>query len=635
MSRVAVHAVVVIVLMLLASSVFAQNVSVTVNTIPSGGWCNFYSPPGNYAASTPPITFPSGGSTVAGSIETSCYSSGGVLQSDDVISFNESAATITVNSLPPPSGGWANFYVNGTYEASTPPVIVSGSQPLEVKYINSSNQVVVDETYTWDSTVIMSSPAKAATVSGPVNIVTQYASNVSWENIYVDGNYLASSAPLLFSWDSILAANGSHTISSSAYNSSGTQVGSTNVNVSVSNSGSPNAVYVSSSTGNDNNSGTQAAPWKTIAKVISAESSLSPGEHVLFKGGDIWNEELTLNNVNGSSGNPIVFASYGSGRPIIDGNGSLVSCISADQSQPNQGAVSYLTVAGFECRNTTQYGINFMVENNGTPTPMPGVVIENNYIHDTGPSSSTTYYNQLNAEDDSGGQSGGDGFQIINNVVKNCGGWNCLEVHYDIGGPVVQGNIVGPGCKFHNCIDVKGVVNGKVTGNTVTCPDCTGDNAGFYIENTNTANADVTWEDNLAYDIPIGFQIETGGTCNLSSCATTAGLYNNTVYNATLYDVEATSCGQSGSPITLDVQKNIFDIGTDTGTVDIHSGCTVTWNYNDDVGSINNPSGSNNISVDPQFLNPSSGYFTPQSWAVLNAGESDNVTSYTFLGGLP
>ena len=621
-------AITVFVLLVSARAGFAQNVTVTMNTIPSGGWCNFYSPPGNYIASTPPSTFPSSG-VVGGSIETRCYSSASVLQSDDIISFNESAATIQVVTTPPPSGGWANFSVNGVYQASTPPNTVTGYQPLEVQYKNSSSQIVTDETYTWDSTVIMSSPVKASTVSSLLNVVTQLASNVSWENIYLDGSYLTSSPPLLFSWDSILVSNGSHTISSNAYNSGGTQIGTTNASVTVSN-GNPNAVYVSSSTGNDNNSGTQSAPWKTMAKVLS--TSLSPGEHVLFKGGDTWNTTLDLapTNVHGASGSPIVFASYGGGRPIIDGQNSLTSCVSAVQNDSTHGLVSYVTIAGFECKNTTKWGINFDV--NFAAHPMPGIVIENNYVHDTGPGSDSGYYNSINAEDDTSGSSGGDGFQVIDNVVKNCNGHNCIQVHYDVGGPLIQGNVVGPGCLYHNCIDVKGVVNGKVIGNIATCPNCTLGNAGFYIENQHINNASVTWQDNLAYNIPIGFQIETGGSCSGSSCATKANIYNNTVYGATHYDVINSSCS-TATPFTLDVEKNIFSGGTISIT---SSSCTTkTWNYNDDFGTSGAPSGSNNINTDPQFLNASSGYFTPKSWTVLNAGEPDSITAFTFLGGLP
>src|ERR1700727_394080 len=71
--------------------------------------------------------------------------------------------------------------------------------------------------------------------------------------------------------------------------------------------------YVSSSTGNDANSGTAAtAPWQTIAHVNG--QSFLPGDSILLKRGDVWNESLTPPS-SGSSGNPITFDAYGTGAP--------------------------------------------------------------------------------------------------------------------------------------------------------------------------------------------------------------------------------------------------------------------------------------------------------------------------------
>src|SRR5579864_4364622 len=51
------------------------------------------------------------------------------------------------------------------------------------------------------------------------------------------------------------------------------------------------AYYVSSSTGSDTNGGTSAAsPWQTIAHVNA--QTFQPGDSVLFKRGDVWNESL-------------------------------------------------------------------------------------------------------------------------------------------------------------------------------------------------------------------------------------------------------------------------------------------------------------------------------------------------------
>jgi hypothetical protein len=400
------------------------------------------------------------------------------------------------------------------------------------------------------------------------------------------------------------------------------------------------AYYVSMSSGNDANPGTQSLPWQHISKVMSAESSFAPGTTIYFLGGDIWNEMLTLNQVHGSSGNPITFTVYGNSpsNAIIDGNGGAIgSCISADQATGSGVNVSYITIEHFECRNTSQYGMNFRVEN----TAMHGIVIQNNWIHNTGagayaggkgPFDDGQYRNQLNAEDDTAGASGGDGFQLLNNTVEHCGGHNCLQVHYDIGAPIVQGNAVGPGC-IHNCIDTKGVVGGQVLDNTVTCPGCNIATAAFYTENTYTANETITYLGNVAHDVQIGFQTETGGTC-LSGhlpCSITAKYYNNTIYNPSSFNFIDGSCTNH----TLDIQKNIID----GGPTDIHSTCSTIWDFNDN-GGVNaisgNPAGLDNLlKVNPLYMGASTGNFTPQDPTVLTWGSGDSVTSMVYLGAMP
>jgi hypothetical protein len=69
--------------------------------------------------------------------------------------------------------------------------------------------------------------------------------------------------------------------------------------------------YVSSTAGSDANSGTAVStPWQTIAHVNG--QTFSPGDSILFKRGDVWNESLATAS-SGSSGNPIAFDAYGSG----------------------------------------------------------------------------------------------------------------------------------------------------------------------------------------------------------------------------------------------------------------------------------------------------------------------------------
>ena len=76
--------------------------------------------------------------------------------------------------------------------------------------------------------------------------------------------------------------------------------------------------YVSSSSGNDANSGTSpSSPWKTLSKVNS--QTFRAGDAILFKRGDSWYGSLTVSN-SGSSSAPITYGAYGTGnKPIISG----------------------------------------------------------------------------------------------------------------------------------------------------------------------------------------------------------------------------------------------------------------------------------------------------------------------------
>ncbi len=86
--------------------------------------------------------------------------------------------------------------------------------------------------------------------------------------------------------------------------------------------------YFSASSGSDSYTVTQAqsqsTPWKTIAKLNSYMASIKPGDSILFKSGDTFTIPEGINTggllvtVSGTSTQPIVISSYGSGAlPII------------------------------------------------------------------------------------------------------------------------------------------------------------------------------------------------------------------------------------------------------------------------------------------------------------------------------
>lgn len=80
--------------------------------------------------------------------------------------------------------------------------------------------------------------------------------------------------------------------------------------------------YISATVGNDDWAGTSQTPggnngpWKTFAK--ASATTFAPGDRILLKCGDTWNEELHPKG-NGTPENPILISSYGLGaKPIID-----------------------------------------------------------------------------------------------------------------------------------------------------------------------------------------------------------------------------------------------------------------------------------------------------------------------------
>jgi hypothetical protein len=366
------------------------------------------------------------------------------------------------------------------------------------------------------------------------------------------------------------------------------------------------------------------------------QSSLTSDNQVLFKRGDIWTEELSITKLQGSAGHPIVFGSYGSGAsPIIDGGSTRHTCINAEGT-----TAKYITIDGFECRNTTEYGITFQTSGGA----MPGITVQNSIIHNTGPGAYAggsgafddgSYRNQLDFEDYGSG-TGADGVKFLNNTVMNCGGHNCVEVHYDAGGPIVQGNLVGPGC-VHNCIDLKGTVGATIDHNVATTGVNTGAQGCVYLENTYTASSSVLVTRNVCYGSAVGFQIDTGGTCiGHTHCFQAITGYNNTMV-APANAAYPIIVGGSGAPgdIMVTWENNI----TDGGTVDINSAVNWTGDYNDDGGhqgqyATNVTSGSHDlIDVDPLYVDFTGSDFQLQTGSpVANAGLPGLDNDMTSMG---
>ena len=76
--------------------------------------------------------------------------------------------------------------------------------------------------------------------------------------------------------------------------------------------------YYVSPSGNDNNPGSKAKPWKTLNKINV--TNLNPGDTVLLEGGAFFAGTLFLDSPDsGEEGERVIISSYGKGRAIIDG----------------------------------------------------------------------------------------------------------------------------------------------------------------------------------------------------------------------------------------------------------------------------------------------------------------------------
>jgi len=374
--------------------------------------------------------------------------------------------------------------------------------------------------------------------------------------------------------------------------------------------GSGNTYYVSNS-GNDSNSGTSSSsPWKTIAKVRSSLGNLRPGDNVLFQRGGIWYEELDLQGVNGTASARITFGNYGTGNlPIIDGggtksgtsvNGGRQWCIGGNNSK-----MSYITIDGFECRYASNYGIAFFDVYGGSA----GIIVQNSYIHDIG-DGDYGYHNALMYADYG---RNADGTKFLNNRVGNCYVHNCVQIHGDLGSPLIQGNEVWGGSHGH--IDVKDVVGARIDGNIVHDGQTINSNiAAFYIE-SNITTSDVTWTRNVVYGNILGVAFQ----CQNEGAPISCYAYNNTVYTNTLQ--QGTYGGTSvGGAVSFTVKNNIFDTPNPRG-----GGGYVSWDYNDNVQA--STFGSHDMRVNPLYVSASGLNFHLQSGSpVIGAGTNVGLT---------
>ena len=238
---------------------WGSSVSVTLNkgTFASGSTAYLYAidSSGN-VSNGQPITIGSGGtSSVPPTVSISSPSSNAAVSG---------TVSITANASDSVGVTRVEFYVNGvlqTTDTSTPylcswntTALAAGTYTLSAKAYDAAGNVgtsgnvsVTIVKNTTAPTVAVTAPANNAAVSGTALITATASDQVGVTNVqfYLDGTLLSSGnvTPYSCSWNTTTVANGSHTLSSKAYDAAGNIGQSANVTVTVSNQGTTSSTY--------------------------------------------------------------------------------------------------------------------------------------------------------------------------------------------------------------------------------------------------------------------------------------------------------------------------------------------------------------------------------------------------------
>jgi len=249
-------------------------VTVTVTMAPGTSWCNLYVD-GVYKSSTPPsvlywqttgvsngshkvmvTAFDRNGNNLGSTTSTVTVANGNAVTLTSPANGSTVSGPVTIGVSKGSATSWVNVYINGQYQNSTPPSSFTWNttamndgqyQVSATAYDGNGNNIGSSQSTVTvnnsgihaqsSSAISLTSPSNGSTVSGNVNVAATEGSGVGWINFYVDGSYVQSSPPFNFNWNSGSVANGNHTISAQAFNSSSNEIGSSSTTVNVQNSG--------------------------------------------------------------------------------------------------------------------------------------------------------------------------------------------------------------------------------------------------------------------------------------------------------------------------------------------------------------------------------------------------------------
>ena len=536
------------------------------------------------------------------------------------------------------NGSYGSVYLTETVQSSTsgspqgavtPTSLAFGS--LNTNTTSSAQAVTITNSGTANLNIsgVSISPSQFA-VSGPSSTSVAPGSSVAYNVTFTPTATSTYSGQLSFTTNSATAV--------APVALSGTGVDQSGTNASCS-----GTTYYVSTSGSDSNSGVSAtSPWKTVAKVVAFEPSLRAGDCVLFQRGGVWNEMLTISGLTGTASAPITFSNYGTGNlPVIEGGGTrnfgIIDASSDSVNPTGQSASSYVTIDGFEIRNAVVGGIVF------ANLAQYGIVVKNNVIHNNGYGAySGACAGCFGADDGHYGYNEAISMyyyphdtshnykpQILNNTVYQEGGHNAIMVDGAAGnsdGPVVSGNVVGPGCS-HNCYDYKRSQHVLFSHNTANCQGTVTVNGQSYAAcNANafyTEQDDSGYTDSATYQFNIANGAASGYMCYSVHCGSGPNnevFYNNDCYagsTGALAFGTGTSCSSSTSSLTL--RNNLFD----GGSCDSLSGYfTVNSDYNNRFNASGCPTGQHDIMTDPLFVSPGRDFHLQLTSPALSNGDS-------------
>jgi NPCBM/NEW2 domain/Right handed beta helix region len=298
-----------------------------------------------------------------------------------------------------------------------------------------------------------------------------------------------------------------------------------------------------SPSGNDGATGTQDAPWRTIAHAASA---VPPGSTVYVRDG-VYHEQVNVTASGSAESGPVVIRNAPGEHPILDGTGVNVpsdfrGLFSIDSQQ-------YVTIQGFEVRNYRTSEAGHVPVGIWVTGASDHISILGNHVHDI-----ETNFQGRNGGDAHGiavyGTDSGHPISavvIAGNEVDHCklGSSESLVVNGNVEGFTIANNRVHDNNNIG--IDVIGYEgkasdpsvdvarDGLVTGNLVYNIDSYGNPAygndrsanGIYVD----GGRDVIVERNVIHDVNIGMEFASEHAGRSTSYITAR---NNVVYHSSV-----------------------------------------------------------------------------------------------------